>query len=154
MTIAMKQITARIHPFRWAVTLAAMILPVTASATEPAARKIEWRHDVQNVLKETSADDKPILLRFFAKWCGPCRVMDARVWPDAQVTQAINDSFTPVEIDIDTPGAADIARQYGVNAVPTIILLNRKGSEVARANFMSPEQLLVFLKDASADGGR
>ena len=72
--------------------------------------------------------------------------MAAQVWPDPQVVKAVNDAYIPIEVDIDTPEAAAIINQFGINAVPTIVVLDRQGKEVARTNFMSVEQTLVFLK--------
>jgi len=134
--------------------LAALLLPAAAHAeAENAKPLIGWRRDFQNVAepgRPAEEGGKPLLLRFHARWCGPCRVMDARVWPDAEVARAVNERFTPVEIDIDSPDAAALARQYGIIGVPTIVLLNREGREVARANFMSPEQMMAFLKSGAA----
>jgi len=134
--------------------LAAIVLPgITRAETENTKPLIDWHRDFQSMTApgRSAEAKKPLLLRFYARWCGPCRVMDARVWPDADVARAVNERFTPVEIDIDSPEADALVRQYGIIGVPTIILLSREGQEVARANFMSPEQTVAFLKNEAAE---
>lgn len=129
-----------------AAILTLLIAPLALQAGE-----IEWRRDFQSLTAPAGQPaEKPLLLRFFAKWCGPCRVMDARVWPDADVIEAVAQRYTPVEIDIDAPGASEFARKYNIIGVPTIVLLDRDGKEMARANFMSPEQTVTFLKEAAS----
>lgn len=68
--------------------------------------------------------DKPVLVDFFAEWCGPCKAMAPAL---EQVAEALKDSVTVVKVDVDqSPG---ITQKYGIRAMPTLMLF--RGGEVA-----------------------
>jgi protein disulfide-isomerase len=123
--------------------LAAVIIPAFAAENTGT---IAWRSDLAKVSTEARKQDKKILLRFSAEWCPPCRVMDANVWPGKDVQTAVEKGYIPVEIDVDAKGAANLARQYGVRGVPTIVTLDADGKVLARSGFMRKKELLRFLK--------
>jgi thiol:disulfide interchange protein len=116
------------------------------AAASNAPAKAIWRASYADVLAEADKQDKPVLLRFTAAWCMPCRVMDAKVWPDAKVKAAIAKHVIPVEIDVDEEANMDVTRRYGVNAIPTLLLVDATGDELARGNFMGVDQLVKFVQ--------
>lgn len=130
------------------VMLAVGVGVLTLMAQGKAESAITWRHDAASALASAREERKPALLRFTASWCPPCRVMDARVWPDEDLGELVNQSFMPIEIDIDAPGAAEFARDYRVRGVPALVILDSEGKELSRAGFMSVGQARAFLEDA------
>jgi len=60
---------------------------------------------------------KPVLVDFFAVWCGPCQIQAPII---EELAGEINDKA--VIGSIDTDQALEIARQYGVMSIPTIII--------------------------------
>lgn len=129
-----------------------MTFPALAETPSGMSGKTEWQSDLPSGLAEAKKQDKLVLLRFTAKWCAPCRVMDASVWPDQKVRRALSRDFLPVLLDIDDAAAVKVARKHGVQAVPTLLVLNGNGEEVSRGSFMSTKKLLAFLEQAR-DGG-
>ncbi len=85
--------------------------------------------------KELIKEDK-ILIDFFATWCGPCKML-------GPVLEKTESDIKVVKVDTDE--FEDLAREYGVMSIPTLVLLE-KGKEVKRnVGFIDPTNLKKFL---------
>lgn len=83
--------------------------------------------------------EKEAVVDFFATWCGPCK-MFGPVFEEVATNMDIN--FVKIDVDKNS----DIAREYGVMTIPTVILF-KDGKEVKRkVGFMSNDELTEFLK--------
>jgi thioredoxin 1 len=94
-----------------------------------------------NNFEQLISGDKPVLVNFFATWCGPCKMMHPIL---EELKQSIGDRATIIKIDVDE--AQDVAVQYGVRAVPTLAIF-KKGELVWReAGVHSAQQLIQALQ--------
>ena len=90
-------------------------------------------------IKELINGDKPVLVDFYADWCGPCK-MQAPILE--QLSSEIEDKARIVKIDVDkNPG---IASQYQVQGIPTLILF-KNGNVVWRQSGVANKAQLSAL---------
>jgi HEAT repeat protein len=93
-----------------------------------------------------AADQSLVLLVFGAEWCGPCKMLKTRTLSSREFKEQ-GGALHVVEIDIDSD--ANTAREFGVEAVPTLVILTADSKIVARrVGFMETADLLLWLKES------
>lgn len=88
---------------------------------------------------EIIAGEKPVLVDFWAEWCGPCRMM-------APIIEEISESREDITVGkLNVDSEADIANRYEISAIPTVLLF--KGGKVAATSigYKSKDELLKAL---------
>ena len=108
--------------------------------------------------KETFQDiinsDTPVLVDFFATWCGPCKWMSANIFPLKEVGDVLNASFVSAKIDMEKGEGIEIAKKYAVRAYPTYIFVNGDGELVHRGLGGMPADKFIDVAKAAKDPER
>ena len=80
---------------------------------------------LQNYADEVSHSEKPVLIDFYADWCGPCRMV-------GPIISEIANERSDVKVGkINVDESADLAAMYGIMSIPTMILV-KNGKEADR----------------------
>lgn len=85
--------------------------------------------------------DKPVLVDFFATWCGPCKMIAPAI---EEIATEMEGKAHVYKLDIDQ--SQDIAMQYNVASVPTLILF-KDGQPVKKTVGAQPKPALMALFD-------
>ena len=86
----------------------------------------------------------PVLVDFYADWCGPCKMVAPLV--DELAHQHIGKILVA---KVDTDRAPAVAAKYGIRSIPTLIIF-RHGAEVERSIGFEPERVRALAEEAAA----
>lgn len=95
-------------------------------------------HVTKENFEEIKKSNKPVLLDFFAEWCGPCRM----VGPILEEIAEESDDYVICKINVDDEPA--LAQAFGVSSIPTLVVLEN-GEEVRRARGAMPKDSILDL---------
>ncbi len=85
--------------------------------------------------------EQPVLVDFFAEWCGPCKTMAPIL---SEVASKLDGKARIIKVDIDkNPGAAS---KYNVRSVPTLILFKKGEIKWQQSGVVTGTQLLGVLQ--------
>ena len=124
----------------------ALVVPRGAAAVEAPAR-VEWTTSFTTALTKAGASHKPLMVEFWAEWCGWCHVLERTTLADANVVRLAQD-FVAVRIDTEgPPDQARVAARYGITGLPTMLFLAPSGRTVLQlSGYQQPEQFARTLE--------
>ena len=85
---------------------------------------------------------KPVLVDFYAEWCGPCKMMKPIL---LDVAERMGDGITILSIDVDKE--KELAVQYRIQSVPTLIMYKNGKQLWRQSGLISANALTKLLKE-------
>ena len=92
--------------------------------------------------KEVIQSPKPVLVDFYAEWCGPCQIMKPRL---LDVAERMGEKAKVVEIDVDRE--KELAERYRIQSVPTFIIFKNGEQLWRQSGAISTIALIQLLTD-------
>jgi thioredoxin-like negative regulator of GroEL len=131
--------------------IAALALALLTGA--PQGHPLHWEKKLDVALQKAKAQNKPVMIDFWAEWCEWCHRLDQTTYADANVQQILAGFVT---VKIDTEGGnegPETAAEFGVDSLPTIVFLSPSRRLLLKVTgFQGPGQFpetLASAKEAS-----
>ena len=85
---------------------------------------------------------KPVLVDFYAEWCGPCKIMKPRI---LDVAERMGDNVKVVQIDVDKE--KELATRFRISSVPTLIIFKNGKQQWRQSGIISALALMILLQE-------
>jgi thioredoxin-related protein len=144
------------------VILISCLLPLLCQSQGPQENSFSSFQNWQAVLDSAKASNKKILVDAYATWCGPCKEMDAKVFPEASVRRYIDLNFIAVKVQMDQTEndrfevkkwyefASMLTNKYQIASFPSLVFLDPDGNLIQmNTGYHDPRKFLAILKQAN-----
>ena len=85
---------------------------------------------------------KPVLVDFYAEWCGPCQIMKPRI---LDVMERMGDDIQVIQIDVDKE--KELAARFRIPSVPTLIIFKNGKQQWRQSGIISSHALMKLLQE-------
>ena len=96
--------------------------------------------NVDNFESEVLSSEMPVLVDFWAEWCGPCKQLGPTV---EEIANDYSDNLKVCKMDVDL--SRDIAAKYGIRSIPTLIIFKEGEPSRTEIGALSKQQLVEFV---------
>ena len=93
----------------------------------------------ENFKSEVIDSDKPVIVDFWAEWCGPCKKLGPII---SQIADEKSDSVKVCKLNVDDEMA--IAEKYGIQSIPTVILFKNGEPAETSVGLKSKDDLIAL----------
>ena len=110
--------------------------------------------ELERILQKAKADNKPVMLDFYADWCISCKEMEAITFTNSEVGKAMSRfALVQVDVTINSQQSQALLKQFGLYGPPAILFFNGAGEEqksLRVVGFMAPSRFLERLQELGA----
>ena len=90
--------------------------------------------------REVTRSDKPVIVDFWAEWCGPCKLIAPLL---DEIAREKADMIKIAKVNVDEN--QEIPKKYGIRGIPTLMLFKNGNVEAQKVGSLSKSQLTAFL---------
>ncbi|HHQ48466.1 MAG TPA: DUF255 domain-containing protein [Acidobacteria bacterium] len=132
-------------------TKAAEDLPPVAASH--STKGVQWITDWDTALSRAKKENKVVVVDFYADWCVWCRRLDSTTYRDPSVVQFLAKKTIPLKLNVEGSPGRSLANKYGVDGLPTIVILGTDGTELGRIpGYMPADRFLETVKQYASKG--
>ena len=108
----------------------------------------------EEALVKAGNENKLVFVDFYAVWCGPCKQMTEKVFPDEELGKYMNERYVSLQINVEAAGwSKETAEKYNVTVLPTLVFFQPDGKVVSRlAGAREKAEVLNAAKVACGEG--
>ncbi len=81
----------------------------------------------RQALAKAKKEKKMVMLDAYTSWCGPCKVLKNKVFPNKELGNYINEHFVSIGVDMEAGEGPALANMYPIEGYPTILFLDASG---------------------------
>jgi thiol:disulfide interchange protein DsbD len=123
-----------------------------AGASSEKFAKLGWQSYSDEALALAIEQKKPVLIDFWAEWCGACHELEQKTFPDDRI-QALSKDFVLFKIDATNDSAEidKLKKTYTVMGLPTMVFYDTSGqvrTDLTVTGFMNADDFLVRMRKA------
>tara|TARA_B100000963_G_C22269926_1_gene512265 strand:+ start:89 stop:412 length:324 start_codon:yes stop_codon:yes gene_type:complete len=96
---------------------------------------------LDNFDNEISSSNVPVLVDFWAEWCGPCKMLGPIL---EEISEDLNDKLQVVKINLDEN--QDLAMKYSIRSIPTLLLFKEGELIDTKVGLLPKSDLVEWLK--------
>ena len=97
-------------------------------AVTMAEAQVKWVEGSTDQVRELAVKaDKLVFIDLYADWCGPCRMMEERVFKREEVGDYFDRHFVAAKYNVDRPTGRALMQRYGRGSIPFYLILNTEG---------------------------
>ncbi len=133
----------------FSLSLFAQDKPMMAEKGEAAEGMTFVEKPFDELLALAKKEDKVIFIDAYTTWCGPCKMMAAKVFPEAKVGEVYNERFINAKFDMEKGEGPALAKRYSVMAYPTYLFVDGNGDIVHKGIGYIPQEKFLALADAA-----
>jgi thioredoxin 1 len=127
------------------IPVCAPIFRISGSRCKPQGKRKpmnEFIHHVSdaNFEPEVLKSDVPVLVDYWAEWCGPCKAIAPVL---DEVAKEYSGKLKVAKVNVDEN--QEIPRKYGIRGIPTLMLFKNGNVEAQKVGSLSKSQLTAFL---------
>lgn len=101
--------------------LSILLINILVAQQPSPSAAAQW----DKILLDAKNQQKIILLDFYTSWCGPCKAMDARVFPDTTVSNTLQEHYSLIKLDAEQDELGRLlAARYMVGGYPTYLIID------------------------------
>ncbi|OWV26205.1 thioredoxin [Fibrobacter sp. UWB1] len=93
----------------------------------------------ENFEAEVMNSDRPVLIDFWAPWCGPCRMLSPTI---SEIAEEYGDKVKVCKVNVDEQG--ELASTFGVMSIPTLVVI-KEGKVVNSVTGVRPKDQVVSM---------